>query len=313
MLEKIKGIIPPIITPLTDEEGIDEEGLRAVVNFLTKNGASGIFVLGTTGEGPYLSINKRIQVTKIVKEQIKPEFFLLMGVSDLTLRNSLNLVEEGLKLGVDGFVSTFPQYFDLESNEIKQILTQIHRKAENKPVFAYDVSSSVRSTASLTPKLILELANENIIQGVKYTGSDWDNYAMKVLTGLDDRKRFRFLAGAEILTRKIHEEGVQFDGGIFSAANLFPRLYNDFYNALENNDDSLVSKIINHIFSAGGISGKVSVGSGPALIKEILIKLGLPISSRVHAPLPPVKERIFKKIDKLLETIDSAGYLDKYE
>lgn len=313
MLEKLKGIIPPIITPMNEDEEVDEVGLRAVINFLTKNGASGLFVLGTMGEGPYLSIEKRIQVTKIVKDQIKPEFFILMGVSDLVLRNSLKLVEEGLKLDVNGFVSTFPQYFNLDSDEIKLILTRIHEKSGNKPIIAYDVNSSIPTTASLSPKLILELAYANIIQGIKYTGSDWDNYAMIVLNGLNKRDNFKFFTGSEGITRKIYEEGLQFNGGIFSVANLFPRLYNDLYQAINNNDDNLVSKTFNLIFSASGASRTVPIASRPNLIKEILIKMGLPISSKVHAPLPPIKKPIFKEIDKLLDMIEIAGYLDKYE
>ncbi|MHA1763418.1 MAG: dihydrodipicolinate synthase family protein, partial [Promethearchaeota archaeon] len=82
MLEKIFGIIPPIITPLKEEdENVDEEGLRAVVDFLINNGATGIFVNGTSGEFPYLTLEERVKIARIVKDQVKSKGCVLMGIS----------------------------------------------------------------------------------------------------------------------------------------------------------------------------------------------------------------------------------------
>ncbi len=284
-----------------------------MVDFLVKYGASGIFVNGTAGEFPYLSVKERVSVTRIVKDQVRSKVCVLMGVSDVSLKRTLKLVDHGVELGVDGFVTTFPQYFSLDSNDIRLILTQIHDRIPDKPVLAYDVSSVVPTTASLNPKLIIELANAKILLGLKYTGADWENYASIILNGLNNRDFFRLFAGSEALTRKIYEEGYQFDGGIYSGSNIFPRLYRDYYEAMKCKDEPLISKTLGLLFLSGGIFGTVPPSSGPGLIKEILTKLGLPISSKVHSPLPPIKDRIFKKIDKLLETIENAGYLDKYD
>ncbi|MHA1805780.1 MAG: dihydrodipicolinate synthase family protein [Promethearchaeota archaeon] len=312
MLDKIKGIIPPIITPLKNDENIDEKGLQVIVDFLIDHGVAGIFALGTAGEFPYIPLKKRIQVIKIIKDQLKSTCFLLMGISDLSLKNILLLLNEGLDLDVDGFVITFPQYFSLSSDEIRLILKKIHENARGKPILAYDVSSVVPTTAHLPPRLIIELAKERIIQGLKYTGADWEHHVKIILEGIEDRNTFKFLAGTERIAHAFYEHEIPLDGGIFSASNLFPRLYHDFFEALKTKNEVGLSRTLPLISSTGGIFGTVPSSAGPNLIKQILIKLGAPITDNVHSPLPRIKSRVFKKIDKLLAQIDSEGYLDRF-
>ena len=53
------GVIPPIVTPLLSHEQIDPEAVDRIVNHLINGNVSGIFALGTTGEGPSLSYQIR--------------------------------------------------------------------------------------------------------------------------------------------------------------------------------------------------------------------------------------------------------------
>lgn len=49
-MEKIKGIIPPMVTPLLDNDHLDVEGAKRIADHMIEGGVSGIFLLGTTGE-----------------------------------------------------------------------------------------------------------------------------------------------------------------------------------------------------------------------------------------------------------------------
>ncbi len=307
MLDKIHGMIPPIITPLKNDESIDEEGLRIVVDFLVNLDVSGIFILGTAGEFAYMNVEERLQIAKIVRDQVKSRVPLLMGLSNVSLLNSLKLLKNGIDLGMDGFVATLPQYSQLESGQIKNYFVEIKKNCGDKPLFAYEVSEIVPTTARLTPKLILDLANSKIINGLKYTGVLWEDYAQLIFNGLNDRESFRFFPGTEIISRKIWEAGVKFDGGIYSGLNIFPRIYNDMFKAIKNKDEALLARIQPLIFSIGGI-----LSYGPSIIKEVLKSIGLPISTKVRSPLPSIKKPAIKKIIRLLNTISNEGYLDKY-
>ena len=52
---QIKGIIPPIITPMNEDESINETELRNQVNRQIEAGAHGLFPFGTNGEGYILN------------------------------------------------------------------------------------------------------------------------------------------------------------------------------------------------------------------------------------------------------------------
>lgn len=46
----IRGVIPPIVTPVDDEERLDEQGLRRIVDHVIEGGVHGILALGSNGE-----------------------------------------------------------------------------------------------------------------------------------------------------------------------------------------------------------------------------------------------------------------------
>lgn len=52
---QIKGIIPPIITPMNEDESINETELRNQVNRQIEAGVHGLFPFGTNGEGYILN------------------------------------------------------------------------------------------------------------------------------------------------------------------------------------------------------------------------------------------------------------------
>ncbi|TFG27782.1 MAG: dihydrodipicolinate synthase family protein [Promethearchaeota archaeon] len=313
MIEKIKGMIPPVITPFKEDESIDEEGLRIFVDYLVNHDVYGLFVLGTASEFAYMDIQERIKIVRIIRDQLKSSIPLLMGVADISMKNSLRLLMEGRDIGVDGFVANVPQYFLLDNKQITNYFEEIKKNCNDKPLFAYEVSEIVPTTAQLSPKLVIDLADNKIINGIKYSGVLWNDYAKIVLEGVKDRESIRFFAGSEIITREIVEAGFKFDGGIYSGLNIFPRLYCDTFKAIEAKDEDRIAKLLNLLFSAGGIMGSMSSSGSPIIMKETLKALGLPIAAKVRSPLPSLKKHIYKKIDRLIENLSKEGYADKYE
>ena len=52
MTRTLRGIVPPMITPLRDRDTLDVAGLERLVEHVLAGGVHGLFILGTTGEGP---------------------------------------------------------------------------------------------------------------------------------------------------------------------------------------------------------------------------------------------------------------------
>lgn len=60
----LSGIIPPLVTPLLDDDVLDVEGLQRLIEHLIAGGVHALFVLGTTGESQSLSYKLRMEMIK---------------------------------------------------------------------------------------------------------------------------------------------------------------------------------------------------------------------------------------------------------
>lgn len=62
----LRGIIPPMVTPLLDRDSLDITGLERLIEHILGGGVHGLFILGTTGEGPSLSYRLRYELIERV-------------------------------------------------------------------------------------------------------------------------------------------------------------------------------------------------------------------------------------------------------
>ena len=65
-MKRINGIIVPTVTTLTREHELDCHGLENLVNHLIAGGCSALFPLDTTGGGPFLSMERQMEVNRAV-------------------------------------------------------------------------------------------------------------------------------------------------------------------------------------------------------------------------------------------------------
>lgn len=65
------GIVPPVVTPLGEDEKVDEDALRSVVRYLLRSGVHGIFVLGSTGEFAHLSDDEKKRTIETVLSEVR--------------------------------------------------------------------------------------------------------------------------------------------------------------------------------------------------------------------------------------------------
>ena len=63
------GAVVPVVTPCARSGRLDEEGLCAVCDDMVAAGASGIFVMGSTGRGPWFSPQDRARAVRIARDR----------------------------------------------------------------------------------------------------------------------------------------------------------------------------------------------------------------------------------------------------
>jgi 4-hydroxy-tetrahydrodipicolinate synthase len=99
MSQPLSGIIPPLVTPLRDRDTLDCVGLERLIEHLISGGVSGLFILGTTGEGPSLSYRLRRQLIEKTCQLTKNRVPVLVGITDTSFTESVNLAKYSADAG----------------------------------------------------------------------------------------------------------------------------------------------------------------------------------------------------------------------
>jgi len=112
-IRPISGVFAAAVTPLKPDLSLDLDGLVEIIHFLGNRGCHGILLLGTTGEGPSLSINERLLICKAAARarQDLPGLHLLAGTGTPSLEDTSFLTKSAFDLGFDGVVVLPPYYF----------------------------------------------------------------------------------------------------------------------------------------------------------------------------------------------------------
>lgn len=115
---EIKGIIPPIITPMNEDETINEAELRNQVNRQIKGGVHGLFPFGTNGEGYILSEAEKEQVLGIVIDETKGRVPVYAGTGCISTKDTIRQSRMAQSLGADVLSIITPSFAAASQNEL---------------------------------------------------------------------------------------------------------------------------------------------------------------------------------------------------
>ena len=85
---QIAGVVVPAVTPVDSQDRVDEEAYRGLLRFLIGSGVHGVFVGGTAGEGPLLTLTEWERMSVIAFEECHGKVHLLGGALDTSTRPS---------------------------------------------------------------------------------------------------------------------------------------------------------------------------------------------------------------------------------
>ncbi|AVH58840.1 MULTISPECIES: dihydrodipicolinate synthase family protein [Streptomyces] len=223
----LSGVVPPVCTPLTPDREVDIPSLVRLVDHLVNGGVHGLFVLGSTSEAAYLTDAQRRLVVETVTSHVSGRLPVLAGAIDMTTPRVLDHVREVTAAGADAVVVTAPFYTRTHPAEIARHYRVIaaHSPA---PVFAYDLPSSVHT--KLSPDLVLELAADRVLAGLKDSSGDLGAFRAVVTAARTrpDITRFTLLTGSELVVDSALALGA--DGAVPGLANVDPVGYVRVYD-----------------------------------------------------------------------------------
>jgi dihydrodipicolinate synthase/N-acetylneuraminate lyase len=137
MTFKMKGVIPPMITPFTKDGQVDYEGLETLVTFL-RDKVDGIFITGSYGSGAMMSLEERKKVTEIAVKIAKGKISVVTMVGSTNNKESVELAKHAEAAGVDAICAVGPYYFTHNEDSICYFFEDLVKSVKNIPVYVYN-------------------------------------------------------------------------------------------------------------------------------------------------------------------------------
>ena len=236
-MNAIKGIIPPMITPLKGNDELDREGAVRLTEHILAGGVHALFLLGTTGEAQSLTYRLRYEFVELVCKQVAGRVPVLVGVTDTSLDESVKLAAHAAACCAVGVVAAAPYYFAPSQQELIEYYTAL-ADALPLPLYLYNMPSHVK--VFLEPATVKTLADHPNIVGLKDSSANM-TYFQTLLYYLGDRDDFSLYIGPEELTGESVLLGAE--GGVNGGANIFPELYVAMYDAAQAHDIARVREL----------------------------------------------------------------------
>jgi len=255
-----------MITPLSGRDTMDVTGLERLIERILEARIAGLFILGTTGEGPSLSYRLRRELIERTVRQVKGRVPVLVGITDTAFIESVELAHHAATQGADAVVVAPPYYLPEGQLELREYLT--HLIAELPlPLYLYNMPALTKVPIELeTVRLAMD---EPRIVGFKDSSLNMI-YFHQVIGLLKHRPDWTILMGPEeLLAESVMAGG---HGGVNGGANLFPQLYVSLYEAASAGDLSkvrdlhrLVMELRNSLYQIGKHSSALIKGVKCAL------------------------------------------------
>lgn len=222
----LRGIIPPMVTPLSADDELDRESLEKLIEHMIHGGVHGLFVCGTTGEGPSLGYDLRRELIRTTCQQAKERIPVLVGILDTSKTEMLSMARFAADAGADALVLAPPYYAPLGQPDLIHCVTTFARETP-LPLYLYNLPDPrhVRYTLP-TLKACGEIPG---VIGFKDSSGNFE-YLRQALDIFRDRNDFPIFVGPENLLSASLAAGAH--GGISGGANAFPQVYVALYDAL---------------------------------------------------------------------------------
>jgi 4-hydroxy-2-oxoglutarate aldolase len=291
VLARLRGILPPVVTPFNKRGDIDEGAFRANLQRYTGTGLAGVVVAGTTGEAPFLTQAERLRLTEIARGAMNPDELVVTGTGLESTRATIELSREAIRCGADVVLVVTPGYYRAKMDG-PALLGHFRAVADavRRPVLLYSIPQCAGTRMPV--EVIAALARHKNIAGLKESSGDLA-YARAILDQVP--RAFRLFCGnVPILLEVLRAGGA---GGIMGQACFAPELCVAFYNAWSAGDQERAEQLFAKLVP---LAADVNVKYGAPAIKAAMDLLGYR-GGDPRSPLLPVPAAARREIARTLK------------
>lgn len=294
----LKGVIVPIITPIDENELIDEKALREQVDYVIEGGILGILAFGSNGEFYVIEEDEMERGLKIMIDQAAGRVPVYFGIGAISTKKCVRLAKMAAQNGATGISVLQPMFLKPTETELFNHFKTIADAVPETPVLLYNNPGRVGYTmsANLVERLAREVDN---IVGMKDTSGDMTQTAEFIRRTRDIG--FKVFGGKDTLLFASMCHGAV--GGVCTAGNFMPELITDIYNKYVEGD---IEGSLEAQFKLNPVRLSMDGASFPVATKDMANlrgrNIGLPYTPNLPTPEGPV-------LDKIKDEMTKAGLL----
>lgn len=286
-----KGIIPAMVTPLKNDQKINESVISQLVNRLIDSGVDGLFILGTNGEFHLLSYREKVQLAKLVVAEVNGRVPVIVGTGGNSTSEVIELSKEMEEVGVDA-LSVITPFFITPSQE--EVINHYKSIADSTslPIILYNIPS--KSGMNLDPATVKTLAKIKNIVGIKDSSGNFNN--IQAYIDATKQEDFFVMCGTDSLILKTLEAGGV--GAVAATANVAPEVAVSIYENWSKGDIPAAEEAQEKL---GPLRNLFQYGTIPSVLKKAVELTGIPVGP----PKLPVIELTGEIVEEVKEVVKS--------
>ena len=282
-----------IVTPFNDN-GVNYEKLKELLEWHIKEGTDAIIICGTTGEATTMSEEEKKLTIKFTVDVVNKRIPVIAGTGSNNTLSSIEMSKYAESVGVDGLLVITPYYNKTNSRGLIKHFEAINNSV-NTPIILYNVPS--RTGVNITPENLKELSTlSNVIAIKEASGNISQVVQMKALCG----DKIDIYSGNDDQAIPILSLGGK--GVISVLANIIPNAVHTMIKSYLNGD---VKKALALQLENLKLSNTLFIETNPIPIKTALNLIGKDVG-----PLRlPLYEMSDSNLEKLKDTLKEYNLL----
>lgn len=285
----VKGIIVAMVTPFDENQKIDFQATKQLVNKLIADGVYGLFILGTNGEFHLLNNQEKVEFAKCVIDETRKRVPVYVGTGGNSTAEVIELSKQMEALGADA-LSVITPYFLVPSQEELICHYKAVAAAVKIPIVLYNIPKNTGINIAI--ETVAELAKVENIIGIKDSSGNIDNIEGYINAAKD--QEFAVLSGSDSLILKALKVGAK--GAIAATANL-----------LTKNDVAIYENFINNKMEEAEVAQQriemlrsvLKLATVPSVLKKSLVLSKMPVGP-CRLPVTEPKAEAIPKIKEML-------------
>lgn len=278
-VKKLSGVVPPLVTPLKEDETIDEEGLRFLVNHSIENGLHAMLIAGSNGESMGITAKQRDNSIRIAINEAKGRVPVFCGIMDTSTVRVIENIKRLEQMGGEYAVIT-PVFYTRFSCQ-DEIIRHFETIAQNTDMNIILYNIPIFTSVNILPDTVVKLSQIDNVVGLKCSHNDFIQF-QKTLQNFKE-KDFMLYQGTTNMAGPCMLLGAH--GCVPVLAPLYPKLFISLYEAAKAKNVDEVFRLQKLVCKVGEI---LSMGKNATSAAKYALSLLGKFSMRVSAPSEPL-------------------------